>query len=786
MNMEHGVPVEEHNSVKMGASGNPNAAKLAALQERKQVIEEALAKRNKELRQLCIQEAELTGTMPTEIPLDPGESPPLFRRRIGTAFQLPQNLVNSLTSEDESFSSLELNMQVQANMAEAALSLANEANISKTMRRQHMAQYQYHKRQYNALEEKFAFHKTRSQMVQPTQSPVLQHQKQRKKPRPPDPDDTISMNAAVENAEPFGKTVLRHSIRSLQHPVMSDNSLEFRHSSGLQKLAYRSSDGSLHSDLNSPLLRPEDAMISGIYRLSLNGYKTYMERKEINSSHVTSHFISSQSNPNLYHQTSQPIPHASTHTLPYVSQRNPQTVQGYLMYPQYSPTLQQSHEYPKFVVTNNNNNNGIRQSSSPGSTSSTSTYSKSQYYPPQFYNNCRQYANVEQQCRTLNPHQIQPHQQYEHDVMNVGLGGYWKRTESGESVWCNSTPNDTWQRDKRFGSLDRRRNKRLHKRTSPLVDQKCATISVAIPYYETARPAPSKPQQIANRNRPDSRQLVRTQSLGSVGAQTVDSVWPSDDNSSCGSDAHSINEVNLAARKQKQKEWFETSLDGPAPSIPTRSHSVMSSAGQSSIASISPEEQYMEMNAHKSPLEIPAESNPQPSLTVHEPNMELFNNNIPKHGTLIQAGQCKPYHEETKPFEMSDFYKYSTKFKKSPIKQECNENSQSSHESPSLAQSNLNPSFGEESPSVVQKVIYQPLQPMKCQPFSPDITFDETMDNIGSPTSLNSTLNFSQLTSNVAENFSAEMNAWYQNQEQVDNNNTGRHAANNRSTATLV
>lgn len=39
----------------MGATSNPNAARLAALQERKKAIEESLAERNKELRQLCIQ-----------------------------------------------------------------------------------------------------------------------------------------------------------------------------------------------------------------------------------------------------------------------------------------------------------------------------------------------------------------------------------------------------------------------------------------------------------------------------------------------------------------------------------------------------------------------------------------------------------------------------------------------------------------------------------------------------------------------------------------------------------
>lgn len=56
------------------------------------------------------------------------------------------------------------------------------------------------------------------------------------------------------------------------------------------------------------------------------------------------------------------------------------------------------------------------------------------------------------------------------------------------------------------------------------------------------------------RNRQDSRQLVRTQSLGSVGAQTVDSMWPNDDASSCENDAQSV-DIAASARKPKQKEW---------------------------------------------------------------------------------------------------------------------------------------------------------------------------------------------------------------------------------------
>lgn len=69
--------------------------------------------------------------MPPEIPLEPGESPPSFRRKVYTLYQLPQNLIDNLNKEEESILELELALQVQAKLAEAALGLANENNVSK-------------------------------------------------------------------------------------------------------------------------------------------------------------------------------------------------------------------------------------------------------------------------------------------------------------------------------------------------------------------------------------------------------------------------------------------------------------------------------------------------------------------------------------------------------------------------------------------------------------------------------------------------------------------------------
>jgi len=75
---------------------------VASLQSRRKALEAKITEKNRELKQLCIQEAELTGSLPPEIPLEPGETPPTFRRRVGTSFTYPENLINKLKFKDVS------------------------------------------------------------------------------------------------------------------------------------------------------------------------------------------------------------------------------------------------------------------------------------------------------------------------------------------------------------------------------------------------------------------------------------------------------------------------------------------------------------------------------------------------------------------------------------------------------------------------------------------------------------------------------------------------------------
>jgi len=75
---------------------------VASLQSRRKALEAKISEKNRELKQLCVQEAELTGSLPPEIPLEPGEVPPTFRRCVGTSFTYPENLINKLKFKDVS------------------------------------------------------------------------------------------------------------------------------------------------------------------------------------------------------------------------------------------------------------------------------------------------------------------------------------------------------------------------------------------------------------------------------------------------------------------------------------------------------------------------------------------------------------------------------------------------------------------------------------------------------------------------------------------------------------
>ncbi|XP_034028800.1 FERM domain-containing protein 4B [Thalassophryne amazonica] len=106
--------------------------KLSELRKKEQEIQEILAKKTKELKKICLREAELTGKLPKEYPLSAGERPPHVRRRVGTAFKLDELFPYN---EDPFLRNLESRFALQQKIVEAAKKLANETEICKTVKK---------------------------------------------------------------------------------------------------------------------------------------------------------------------------------------------------------------------------------------------------------------------------------------------------------------------------------------------------------------------------------------------------------------------------------------------------------------------------------------------------------------------------------------------------------------------------------------------------------------------------------------------------------------------------
>ncbi|XP_076447684.1 uncharacterized protein LOC143284660 isoform X2 [Babylonia areolata] len=111
-----------------------------ALKARKEALEEALKKKVEELKVLCFQEGELTGHLPKETPLEPGERVPTFRRRVGTSFAITPKTVEQ-DGMDSTLATLELEYELQCKITAAAHRLAQDKSASKYVRKQRRNSY---------------------------------------------------------------------------------------------------------------------------------------------------------------------------------------------------------------------------------------------------------------------------------------------------------------------------------------------------------------------------------------------------------------------------------------------------------------------------------------------------------------------------------------------------------------------------------------------------------------------------------------------------------------------
>ncbi|KAG7494139.1 hypothetical protein JOB18_024158 [Solea senegalensis] len=103
------------------------AERIAVLQERKQALETLLSTRVGELKQVCLQEAELTGKLPHAFPLETGVKPPLVQRRAG--------LTPNTNAEDEAAQRKQIKAIFTSGLYRQAESDRNVPNSKRTVHR---------------------------------------------------------------------------------------------------------------------------------------------------------------------------------------------------------------------------------------------------------------------------------------------------------------------------------------------------------------------------------------------------------------------------------------------------------------------------------------------------------------------------------------------------------------------------------------------------------------------------------------------------------------------------
>lgn len=165
-------------------SGSTQAAKAQRMQflkQRKADLEKILLEKNSLLQQLCREEAQIIGCYDFES--TDGKSSTL-RRKVNTAFKLPENLLNGSTDKEDEINKLLLGKQIQQQISEASLKLANDLSQTKSIRRTHKNNYEAAQQKLNSINQSLSALKKRQNCDVAAASSTMVYQSQFKQISP--------------------------------------------------------------------------------------------------------------------------------------------------------------------------------------------------------------------------------------------------------------------------------------------------------------------------------------------------------------------------------------------------------------------------------------------------------------------------------------------------------------------------------------------------------------------------------------------------------------------------
>lgn len=154
--------------------------------------------------------------------------------------------------------------------------------------------------------------------------------------------------------------------------------------------------------------------------------------------------------------------HFMTHHSPHFSQHSPISQHSPVLY--HSPQSRK-HDSPHLTHSPLSQHNlAMQRMSQTRQSSPTASNSRLHYYPSHTLHGEPMYNRYVVDTTTgyrnttdvssfaTSTSSLQPHQQYESNGMASGLGGCWKKSESGQMYWVYSsnTLDGNWQSDKRY------------------------------------------------------------------------------------------------------------------------------------------------------------------------------------------------------------------------------------------------------------------------------------------------------------------------------------------------
>lgn len=732
---------------------------VATLQSRKEALEAKILEKNEELKKLCLQEADLTGVIPPEIPLEPGEPPPPIRRRVGTSFSFPQNLLNNIKdADDESLIALEVECKVQTNIAEAALTLANDTTVNKAARRKHRLMYRQSQRRLSELE-------ARLNLLRQGKTEQGKPQQVKKKPRP---NTTAVENlgyiwnkgqAQTDNQQYNGNNNVTWINKRGYSADELDGSRELSHSDifGSLHRSYKSSGTSQGSSSPKVDLDSEDNKSQSLSGLHINNqFATTGSYPSIQD--MLTNKPSIKVNNNISHHKRSPKRAIVR------KQWDTQSAGGTLLpnqtYPDHSHQPNLSRAQSLGSVEANSQRSGKTSWNAHDFPLEGNSSKEKEWYetsldsapsPPlrtlsRLPSTARMlYQMQEMQTRewngvsvaglqqtnsnvalpTTNPthrsvvRSVSAYQAAENSVTDELAHSVQQMNLTSKPRMTNyyvSDNNGLMQNEFSYGQIQDNRNfhdfpkskEHLFYQSEQKQKQDFSQLDAETDEKYTQSDSVSLIRQNSltihkykgNALEPEAV-LKRQETIQDNNFRQNDAIYINipEDNAECSTMKNWMNDAEYARNDNK--------LDfQPKPKVATQPYYHSTKPKQ-------PEKiENLQYQAARNRYNV----DNQPNVPVHHPPHAITQNEItfdtvvpfesPQNHTVVQAGKWQPYREVTKPFEMSDFYKYSTKFRQN------NQN----NPKPQVNRAST-PEISRSSPNTLhQKAIYTPLRPMTCHP----------------------------------------------------------------------